>query len=68
MATRSEQQKAARGKAEALVLHRKQQETERLANRERDSRAQDEKTERLRGLRLAKEAGDLVPKAAPPAR
>ena len=67
MATRSEQQKAARGKAEALMLERQQQETERLANRERDSRAQDEKTARLRGLRLAKEASDLV-KPPPAAR
>ena len=60
MATRSEQQAAARGKAEELHLQRKQQETDRLANRARDSRAQDEKTARLRELRLAKEAIDLT--------
>lgn len=68
MATRSEQQAAARGKAEELLTRRKQQESERLANRERDSRAQDEKTARLRGLRLAKEATDLATPDAPPSR
>ena len=67
MATRSEQQAAARGKAEELLTRRKQQESERLANRERDSRAQDEKTARLRGLRLAKEAASDVAPAARPA-
>ena len=67
MATRSEQQAAARGKAEELLTRRKQQESERLANRERDNRAQDEKTARLRGLRLAREAAsDVAPPVARP--
>ena len=65
MATRNEQKDAARGKAAELALHRQRQETERLANREKESRAQDEKMARLRGLRLAKEALDLATKNAP---
>lgn len=55
MAKLSEQRGSLRAKAEEP---RKQKEIERLANRERDSRAQDEKTAHLRALRLAKEAAD----------
>jgi hypothetical protein len=76
MAKMDEQRTAARRKAEDLLTRRKQQETERLTNRERDSRAQDEKIARLRALRLAKEAADrdaaeaakLAKPAAKPAR
>ena len=57
MAKLDEQNNATRKRAEEL-LTRKKQETERVANRERDSRAQDEKTARLRQLRLAKEAAE----------
>ncbi len=63
MAKLDEQRSASRRKAEDLLTRRKQQESERLTNRERDSRAQDEKIARLRELRLAKEAADKdVPK------
>lgn len=58
MATRTEQQDAARAKAEQLMSKRKQQEAERLMNHERDRKAFDDKTARLRALRLAKEAAD----------
>ncbi len=58
MVTRNEQRDAARGKAEALLTRRQQQETERLSNRERDRKALDEKIARLRALRLSKEAAD----------
>jgi hypothetical protein len=57
MAKLDDQNNASRKRAEEL-LTRKKQETERVANRERDSRAQDEKTARLRQLRLAKEAAE----------
>jgi hypothetical protein len=53
-----EQRSASRRKAEELLSRKKQQEAERLSNRERDSRAMDEKTAKLRALRLAKEAAD----------
>ena len=56
MAKLDEQRNSSRAKAEALLTRKKQQETERVANRDRDSRVQDEKTARLRALRLAKEA------------
>ncbi len=58
MAKLDEQRSASRRKAEELLTRRQQQETERLSNRERDRRALDEKTARLRALRLAKEAED----------
>lgn len=58
MAKLDEQRSASRRKAEELLTRRQQQETERLTNRERDRRAVDEKTARLRALRLAKEATD----------
>jgi hypothetical protein len=58
MATRSEQRDAARGKAEQLLTRKMQQETERLSNRARDSKALDDKIARLRALRLSKEAAD----------
>jgi hypothetical protein len=58
MATRSEQRDAARGKAEQLLTRKKQQESERLTNRDRDRKAMDEKIARLRALRLSKEAAD----------
>jgi len=58
MAKLDDQNNASRKRAEEL-LTRKKQETERVANRERDSRAQDEKTARLRQLRLAKEAAEV---------
>jgi hypothetical protein len=58
MAKLEEQRSASRRKAEDLLTRRKQQESERLTNRDRDKRAQDEKTARLRQLRLAKEAAD----------
>jgi hypothetical protein len=64
MAKLDDQISASRKKAEEL-LTRKQNENERVANRERDSRAQDEKTARLRQLRLAKEAAEKdLPKPA----
>ena len=55
MAKLDEQRSSSRARAEEP---RKQQEMERLANRVRDSRAQDEKTAHLRALRLAKETAD----------
>ena len=64
MVTRNEQRDAARGKAEALLTRRQQQETERLSNRERDRKALDEKIARLRALRLSKEAADRAAAAA----
>ena len=71
MAKLDERQSASRRKAEELLTRRQQQETERLTNRERDRRAQDEKIARLRALRLAKEAADRdapKPAAAPRTR
>jgi len=64
MATRSEQKDAARAKAEQVISKRKQQETERVMNHERDRKAFDDKTARLRALRLAKEAADQTAGAA----
>jgi hypothetical protein len=58
MATRNEQRDAARGKAEQLLTQKKQQEFERLTNRDRDRKAMDEKIARLRALRLSKESAD----------
>ena len=58
MAKLDEQRSASRTKAEELLNRRKKQETERLTNRERDSRVMDEKIARLRELRLAKEVAD----------
>jgi hypothetical protein len=58
MVTSNESRDAARAKAAQLLDHRKQQETERLKNQERDRKALDEKIARLRALRLAKEAAD----------
>jgi len=58
MATRNEQRDAARGKAEQLLNRKKQQESERLTNRDRERKAMDEKIARLRALRLSKEAAD----------
>jgi hypothetical protein len=49
-------------------MRRTQQESERLSNRARDSRAQDEKIARLRVLRLEKEALDLATKSTQPAK
>lgn len=49
---------AFRGKAEELLARRDHKETERLAKRTKDRIAEDEKTARLRVLRLAKEAAD----------
>ena len=66
MATRSDQKSAARGKAEEVLKRRAQQEDERLSNRAKDLRAQDEKIARLRGLRLEKEALELATKSAQP--
>jgi hypothetical protein len=59
MAKQDGQRRSFRANAEGP---RNQREAERLANRERDSLAQDEKTARLRALRLAKEAADQRPK------
>lgn len=65
MSKLDEQRSASRSKAEELLMRRKRQETERLTNRERESRALDEKIARLRELRLAKEAADRdAPKPA----
>ena len=47
-----------RSKAEELLSRREQKEAERLSERERQSKALDEKTARLRALRLAKEAAE----------
>lgn len=58
MSKSEEQRTAARQKAEELLTQSKKKETERLAARDRDSRALDEKTARLRTLRLAKEEAD----------
>jgi hypothetical protein len=65
MAKLDEQRSASRRKAEELLTRKKQQEAERLSNRERDSRAMDEKTAKLRALRLAKEASDRSVVKAP---
>jgi hypothetical protein len=67
MAKLEEQRSASRRKAEDLLTRRKAQETERLTNRERDRRVQDEKIARLRELRLAKEAADRDAAKASPA-
>ncbi len=67
MAKLDEQRNSSRAKAEALLTRKKQQENERVANRDRDSRLQDEKTARLRALRLAKEAEEKA-SAKPPTR
>jgi hypothetical protein len=56
--TSSRQRSAARGKAEEVIARRDQKEAERLANRAKERQAEDEKTARLRRLRLAKEAAD----------
>jgi hypothetical protein len=69
MSKSEEQRVSARQKAEELLTQTKKKEAERVANRERDSRVQDEKTARLRNLRLAKEAADrAAAPAAQPAR
>jgi hypothetical protein len=47
-----------RSKAEELLSRREKKEAERLSERERQSKALDEKTARLRALRLAKEAAE----------
>jgi hypothetical protein len=67
MATHREQQDRARSKAEEVLTRRTREETERLTNREKASRALDEKITRLRALRLAKEDADSAAKktAAP---
>jgi hypothetical protein len=64
MSKSEEQRIAARQKAEERLTVHNRKDAERIAAHERDSRAQDEKTARLRGLRLAKEAAD---RAAAPA-
>jgi hypothetical protein len=68
MATHREQQDRARSKAEEVLTRRTRQESERLTNREKESRALDEKIGRLRALRLAKADADSAAKkpAAPP--
>jgi hypothetical protein len=62
MAKQDVQRRSFRANAEEP---RNQREAERVANRERDSVAQDEKTARLRALRLAKEAADRKTKPEP---
>jgi len=62
MAKQEGQRRSFRANAEEP---KNQREAERVANRERDSLAQDEKTARLRALRLAKEAADHQAKSAP---
>ncbi len=47
-----------RGKAEEEIARRSQKEAERVATRAKERLAEDEKTTRLRQLRLAKEAAD----------
>jgi hypothetical protein len=58
MASSPDSREISRSKAEALWAKKKGLETERLTNREKEIRAQEEKTARLRALRLAKEAAD----------
>jgi hypothetical protein len=58
-------QSVTRRRAEDVLNRSKQNEAERLATRDRERRAEAEKTARLRILRLAKEAADKV--ATPPA-
>ena len=66
MAKLEDQRGAAYRKAEELLAQKQRSETERLSNRERDRRMQDEKIARLRRLRLAKEAEEQnAPKPAP---
>ncbi|HXQ54166.1 MAG TPA: hypothetical protein VN802_23930 [Stellaceae bacterium] len=60
---------ASRGKAQDLFARDKKDSVERLSMREKERRADAEKTARLRELRLAKEAADAAaPKPAAPAR
>ena len=54
-----------RSKAEELLSRREQKDAERLSERQRQSKALDEKTARLRALRLAKEEAE---RAAPKQR
>jgi hypothetical protein len=63
MANSPDLREISRSKAEALWAKKQQLESERLTNREKEMRAQDEKTARLRGLRLAKEAADREERA-----
>jgi hypothetical protein len=58
-------QAATRRRAEELLGRSKQQEADRLAQRDRARRLEAEKTARLKSLRLAKEAQEK--QAAPPA-
>jgi hypothetical protein len=51
-------QSETRRKAEELLNRTRQQESERLAKRDKERQAEAEKTARLRALRLGKEAAD----------
>ncbi|HXQ50605.1 MAG TPA: hypothetical protein VN802_05885 [Stellaceae bacterium] len=55
-------QSETRRKAEELLNRTKQQESERLAKRDKERQADAEKTARLRALRLGKEAADKAAK------
>jgi hypothetical protein len=65
MAKFDEPQNASRRRAEE-VLSRKKPEAERLSAGEKERRAFDEKTERLRNMRIAKETADKAEAAAHP--
>jgi hypothetical protein len=54
---------ASRRKAEELLSRNREKEVERLAVRDKQRRADDEKTARLRELRLAKEAAERAERA-----
>jgi len=58
MATETGPRAAARGKSAEASARRDQRDAERLAARARERQASDAKIERLRELRLAKEAAD----------
>jgi len=58
MTARSGDRVTARSRAEQLLSRQQQKDVDRLTERDRQNRAQDEKTARLRALRLAKEAAE----------
>ena len=58
MSKTAEAQSASRRRAEELLTRKKTLENERLATRDKERKVFDEKTERLRNLRIAKEAAE----------
>lgn len=57
-----EAQSASRRRAEEVLTRKKAQDAERLSTSEKERRVFDEKTARLRNLRLAKEVADKATK------